>query len=85
MLEIGASGSVGGEGGNILVCPATYTAMPRGRVINGGWQPSRDSAGRANGEVRVRFSEGLEPDIPRMCSARADMAYSGKPDERRAS
>src|SRR5262252_9562612 len=28
MLEIGASGSVGGEGGNILVYPATWPAMP---------------------------------------------------------
>ena len=29
MREICASGSVGGEGGNALVYPATYTAMPR--------------------------------------------------------
>ena len=29
MLEIGASGSVGGEGGNILVYPATWPVMPR--------------------------------------------------------
>src|SRR5215831_3060456 len=29
MLEIGTSGSVGDEGGNILVYPATYTAMLR--------------------------------------------------------
>ena len=29
MLEIGTSGSVGGEGGNILVYPATWPAMPR--------------------------------------------------------
>ena len=29
MLEIGTSGSVGGEGGNILVYPATCSPMPR--------------------------------------------------------
>ena len=29
MREICASGSVGGEGGNALVYPATWTAMPR--------------------------------------------------------
>ena len=29
MGEICASGSVGGEGGNVLAYPATYTAMPR--------------------------------------------------------
>jgi hypothetical protein len=29
MLEFGTSGSVGGEGGNILVYPATWPAMPR--------------------------------------------------------
>jgi len=35
MLEIGASGSVGGEGGNILVYPATWPAMPREKSTNG--------------------------------------------------
>jgi hypothetical protein len=29
MLEIGTSGSVGGEGGNVLAYPATWPAMPR--------------------------------------------------------
>ena len=29
MGEICASGSVGGEGGNVLAYPAAYTAMPR--------------------------------------------------------
>jgi hypothetical protein len=29
MLEIGTSGSVGGEGGNVLAYPATLPAMPR--------------------------------------------------------
>jgi hypothetical protein len=29
MLEIGTSGSVGGEGGNVLAYPATCTVMPR--------------------------------------------------------
>jgi len=32
MLEFGTSGSVGGEGGNILVYPATWPAMPREKV-----------------------------------------------------
>ncbi len=29
MLESGESGSVGGEGGNVLAYPATWPAMPR--------------------------------------------------------
>jgi hypothetical protein len=43
MLEIGASGSLGGEGGNILVYPATWPVMPR----------EKDAMGRRRGIVSI--------------------------------
>ena len=36
MGEICASGSVGGEGGNVLAYPATWPAMPREKMLWGG-------------------------------------------------
>jgi hypothetical protein len=35
MGEICASGSVGGEGGNVLAYPATWPAMPREKSTSG--------------------------------------------------
>lgn len=35
MGEICASGSVGGEGGNVLAYPATWPAMPKEKMLMG--------------------------------------------------
>jgi hypothetical protein len=45
MLEIGTSGSVGGEGGNVLAYPATLPAMPR---------ETAQAAPNREAEVRMR-------------------------------
>jgi hypothetical protein len=48
MLESGASGSVGGEGGNVLAYPATLPAMPKGKGTSGANREaeSTDAPGR---------------------------------------